>query len=124
VARADGKLFELFADEVCAAILRALLDSESPLTQRQLTAVLGYTSSTISRRIGSLEDVGLVERDGPRSPYDLVFPDQTRHFLAAGLTLAELTHGKLAEKAREQLRELKGEQARRLSPVVSIRGSA
>jgi DNA-binding IclR family transcriptional regulator len=124
VVRADGKLFELLADDVCAAILRALIDSESPLTQRQLTAALGYTSSTISRRIGSLEDVGLVQRDGARSPYVLGFPNQTRDFLAAGLTLSELTHDKLAQEAREQLRELRGEQGRRLSTVVDIRGSA
>jgi hypothetical protein len=51
-------------------------------------------------------------------------PRTTRHFLAAGLTLAEMTHGKLAEEAREQLRELKGEQTRQLSSVVNIRGSA
>ncbi len=123
MVRADGKLFELLADEVCSAILRALIGSQNPLTQRQLTAALGYTSSTISRRIGSLEDAGLVQRDGPRSPYTLGFPEPTREFLAAGLTLAELTHDKFAEQSREQLRELRTGQAR-LAPVVGIRGTA
>ncbi len=78
MARPDGKLFQLMADEVCHDILRRLLASVAPLTQKALTAASPYDSSTISRRMGDLEDLGLVQRPSAHAPYHLQFREQTR----------------------------------------------
>ena len=96
MARPDGKLFQLMADEVCHDILRRLLASVAPLTQKALTAASPYDSSTISRRMGDLEDLGLVQRPSAHAPYHLQFREQTRALLRAGAELARLAHAAAA----------------------------
>jgi DNA-binding transcriptional MocR family regulator len=120
VSRADGKLYEVLADEVCRAILRGLLSSEEPLTQRSLTAALPYNSSTISRRMADLEDLGLVLRSSGHAPYSVPFPEKTRELLVAGTDLARMTHQALAEEAARDGRELRKEQMMSQSPPGQV----
>jgi biotin operon repressor len=87
--RPDRKLFRLLNDDVCRDLLTGLLSREGPRSQAQLGAALGLNSSTISRRIGQLEDEGIVELTRRGGPYRLVFPEATRELMekAAELNL-------------------------------------
>jgi DNA-binding IclR family transcriptional regulator len=107
MSRADGKLYELVADDVCRAVLRALLVSDEPLTQRELTAKLPFNSSTISRRMRDLEDAGLVARASGHAPYSVLFGDRIRELLLAGADLAQMVHEALAQDAALDVRELR-----------------
>ena len=106
---ADGKLYAVFADEICRRILRALVPA--PLTQTQLAAKLVVNSSTISRRIGELEAVGLVTRSTPHAPCELLFPEQTHEHLVTGADLLFRAVDRQAQLAAEDLRDLKDEAA-------------
>jgi DNA-binding Lrp family transcriptional regulator len=107
VARADGKLFHVLADETCREILAVLLRVfPEALTQRQLIASLGLTSSTASRRLGELEDLGVVERASSRAPYTLVFEEQTRSFMVAGLQIAAATAARVSLQADTEAQDL------------------
>lgn len=123
MARADGKLFQLLADEVCRSILHALLERRTDLTQRELVDALPYTSSTISRRIGELEDFGLVSRGGARAPYAVVFAKETRELLVAALRLTTIAHRKLADQTLSEELALTNAESPIGSTVVPIRGS-
>jgi DNA-binding GntR family transcriptional regulator len=109
MARADGKLFDLLADHACRVILAGLLKARRPLTQRELIASLGLSSSTISRRLGELEDIGLVERASPRAPYVLVFEDKTRELMATALDLVSSATMRASLEADTEARELRAE---------------
>lgn len=100
--RADRKLFRLINDDVCRDILELLLDRDGPRTQAELTAALDLNSGTISRRLASLEDEGVVERTGPRGAYAVVFPSDTRELLLAASGLV----GRLAHAHAENADEL------------------
>lgn len=99
--RADRKVFRLLDDDVCRDLLDLLLDREGPRTQAQLTAALDLNSGTVSRRLGGLEDDGMVERVGPRGPYAVVFPAETRTLLLAASGLAKLLADAHAADARD-----------------------
>jgi DNA-binding GntR family transcriptional regulator len=109
MARADGKLFDLLADHPCRVILAGLLKARRPLTQRELIASLGLSSSTISRRLGELEDIGLVGRASPRAPYVLVFEDKTRELMATALDLVSSATMRASLEADTEARELRAE---------------
>jgi DNA-binding HxlR family transcriptional regulator len=119
MARADGKIYALLADEACRGILRALLLSDSPMPQRALTAKLPFNSSTISRRMGELEDAGLVAHATSHAPYTLLFPHQTRALLLAGADLAETAHKALADDVEWDARPLRADK-RDDSPLGTI----
>jgi DNA-binding Lrp family transcriptional regulator len=104
--RADGKLFGVLADHVCRDLLLALLGSDSPLTQSQLVAKLGISSGVVSRRMGELEGVGLVDRESTHSPYDLPFPAETRQLLLDGAKLAASALRRRSDEATGYAREL------------------
>jgi DNA-binding IclR family transcriptional regulator len=106
MARADGKVFELLADAICRELLRLLLNSDVPLTQRDLTAALGLNASTISRRMKDLEAFGLVERQSRNAPYDIPFPSETRDLLWAAARIARMAMDRQADEAREYERQL------------------
>jgi DNA-binding MarR family transcriptional regulator len=124
MSRADGKLYELLADEVCRAILRVLVASDLPLTQRALTATLPFNSSTISRRMGDLEDAGLVARESGHAPYSVLFRDKTLELLLAGADLARMAHQGLADDVDGDAREMRKEQMATRSPKSGPRGVA
>jgi DNA-binding MarR family transcriptional regulator len=107
MARADGKLFDLLADHVCRLILAALIKAPGPLTQQQLIAGLGLSSSTVSRRLGDLEDMGLVERASRRAPYRVVYEKQTRDLMATALEIAASTAARVSLEADTEARELR-----------------
>jgi DNA-binding MarR family transcriptional regulator len=107
MARADGKLFDLLADHVCRLILAALIKEPGPLTQQQLIAKLGLSSSTVSRRLGDLEDMGLVERASRRAPYRVVYEKQTRDLMATALEIAASTAARVSLQADTEARELR-----------------
>lgn len=82
MARAGRKLFRLLGDDVCRDLLDCLLGRNGPQTQAQLARVLDLNSSTVSRRIGQLEEEGVVEQiGGKRGPYRIAFPSPTRKLL-------------------------------------------
>lgn len=124
MSRADGRLLELLADEVCRAILRCLLGSEEPLTQRALTSSLALGSSTISRRMRELEDAGLVARASGHAPYRVLFPEKTRELLRAGADLAFMAHDGLAKDVQNTARELRKEEMAVQLPVFRTGDSA
>jgi DNA-binding MarR family transcriptional regulator len=97
-------LLSNLADPVTIEILKLLL--ERPRAQKHLVAEIGVASSTISRRIGSLEDLGLVRRDGLRAPCYLPLADETRRLLAASMDLASKIAADLADRAAADAREL------------------
>jgi DNA-binding Lrp family transcriptional regulator len=106
---ADGKLFEVLSDDVCRSLLRSLLRHDEPQTQRQLTSELRYNSSTVSRRMKELEDLGIVARTHPgtpRAPYEILFPSKTRALLLTAVQLANLTRTRQAEEAAADERQL------------------
>jgi DNA-binding MarR family transcriptional regulator len=105
MARPDGKLFELLADDVCRDLLRTLLNDE-PLTQRQLVAALGVNSSTVSRRMGELEDWGLVTRRSSHAPYDILDRSDIRSLLGTAARLTRVVKERQADEAREHERQL------------------
>jgi DNA-binding IclR family transcriptional regulator len=107
MARADGKLFDLLADHVCRLILAALIKEPGPLTQQQLIAKLGLSSSTVSRRLGDLEDMGLVERASRRAPYRVVYEKQTRDLMATALEIAASAAARVSLEADTEARELR-----------------
>jgi DNA-binding Lrp family transcriptional regulator len=108
MARPDRKLLRLLNDDVCRDLLDGLLSREGPRTQAQLGAALGLNSSTVSRRMGNLEDEGIVRLTGRRGPYELVFPAATRELMekTAELTmlLAERQFSE-AKASRDELRK-------------------
>lgn len=109
MARADRKLFRLLTDEVCYDILRALLDEAEPLAQRDLVRILGVASSTVSRRVNDLEDVGLVARASRHGACSLVYESTTRELLRSAAELMAMAHAKLSDDAiaaAQGLREL------------------
>jgi DNA-binding Lrp family transcriptional regulator len=105
MARADRKLIRLLDDEVCRDLLQLLLGDDGPQTQSELTKKLGLTSGAVSRRMSGLEDEGVVQRDSPRGPYDVVFREETRAMLIAAARLAN----RLAENHWAETKELLGE---------------
>jgi DNA-binding Lrp family transcriptional regulator len=109
MVRADRKLFRLLSDDVCRDLLDCLLGKDGPQTQAQLTKALSLNSSTVSRRIGQLEEEGVVEqRGGKRGPYKVVFPLPTRKLLEEASELASL----LASTHEQSARELHSRQRR------------
>lgn len=123
MARADGRIYALLADEACRAILRALVLSDSPMAQRALTAKLPFNSSTISRRMGELEDAGLVAHATSHAPYTLLFPHQMRALLLAGADLAEKAHQALADDVEWDARPLRADDRDNQSPLGEIEGA-
>ncbi len=107
--RADVKLFEVLADQVCLGLLRCLLNADGPLTQSQLAAKLAVSSGIVSRRMGELETIGIVERASSHAPYTLVFPSETRGLLSGAADLAANAYGGLHADAAAYARELKKE---------------
>lgn len=105
----DGNLFELLADDVCRDLLRSMLREDEPQTQRQLTAALSLNSSTISRRMGQLENLGLVSRASSHAPYEILFPSKTRELLLAAAGLARLSRERQAAEAAAHERDLRKE---------------
>lgn len=105
--RADGKLFEVLADPVCRDLLWRLLESDSPLTQSQLCSQLSLSSGLVSKRMGTLETLGLVERPTPHAPYAVVFPVETRALLVDGAQLFASAIERQAEQAKDIARRLK-----------------
>jgi DNA-binding transcriptional regulator GbsR (MarR family) len=107
MSRADGKLFEVLADPVCRDLLWGLLESETPLTQSQLGTQLGLSSGLVSKRMGVLEGLGLVERATSHAPYSVIFPVETRALLVDGAQLFASAIKRRAEQAEEVARRLK-----------------
>jgi DNA-binding MarR family transcriptional regulator len=99
-------MFQSMTDEVCHDILREFLGSRDPLTQKALTASLSYDSSTISRRMGELEDLGIVRRGSGHAPYRLQFREQIRDLLRAGAELARLAHAAQAADLASDIEDL------------------
>jgi DNA-binding Lrp family transcriptional regulator len=109
VAHPDGKLFELLADEPRHDLLRILLREGRGLTQRELATIAGLNSSTISRRMGELEEAGIVARRSAHGPYEVVFPAETRDVLLAGAKLTKATLQRKLDIASLHLDELRHE---------------
>jgi DNA-binding MarR family transcriptional regulator len=124
MARADGKLFDLLADHVCRLILAALIKARGPLTQQQLIAKLGLSSSTVSRRLGDLEDMGLVERASRRAPYRVVYERQTRDLMATALEIAASAAARVSLEADTEARELRETPSAEMKAHTEIGGSA
>lgn len=62
---------------------------------------------TMSRHLGRLENLGLVEKPGKRGPYHLRFPQETLALITAALALSETVgseEGKLDRKIGDLLR--------------------
>jgi len=98
-------LLSTLADPIAREIVTHLLDE--PQTQKALGAALGVAASTITRRVRTLEDTGLVARDSVRGPCYLTFPDATRRVLLASAELAAssaLHHAELVEADARTLR--------------------
>ena len=108
MARADRKLFRVLGDEVCYAILLVLLDATNPLPQRELVRLLNVASSTISRRVNDLEDLGLVERASMHGPCSLVYESTTRELLRSASELMAMTHAKLSDESAMTANVLRG----------------
>jgi DNA-binding IclR family transcriptional regulator len=106
VARADGKLFEVLADDVCRDLLRALLREDEPQTQRQLCAALKLNSSTVSRRMAEMEELGIVHRRSSHAPYEIQFPGKVREILLSAIGLRRMALERQAAEAAEQERDL------------------
>jgi DNA-binding MarR family transcriptional regulator len=106
MARPDGKLLELLADDPCRDLLRTLLREDEAQTQRQLVGRLEYNSSTVSRRMAQLEEFGLVSRRSSHSPYEIAFPSQTRALLLAAAGLARAVKQQQADEAAAHERDL------------------
>jgi DNA-binding MarR family transcriptional regulator len=105
--RPDGRLFEVLADPVCRDLLWGLLESDGPLTQSQLCGSLALSSGLVSKRMGTLETVGLVERPTSHAPYSVVFPAETRALLVDGAQLFASAIKRQAERADDGVRRLK-----------------
>jgi DNA-binding Lrp family transcriptional regulator len=99
MARPDRKLFRLLNDDVCRDVVDSLLGKDGPLTQAELTERLGLNSGTVSRRVGHLEDEGIVEQVGKR--YRLVFAEQTRKVMQETGELTLLLSARQHEDAKE-----------------------
>lgn len=99
MARADRKLFRLLTDEVCYDILRTLLEESEPLAQRDLVRILGVASSTVSRRVIDLEDIGLVQRASKHGACSLVYESTTRELLRSAAALMGMAHARLSDDA-------------------------
>jgi DNA-binding IclR family transcriptional regulator len=110
MAEADGKLFELLADEPCRELLLIFVRESTPLTQRQLATLLEnkFNGSTISRRMADLEEYGLVKRRTPHSPYELLFPEQMGNLLEQGFDLVRDAKQRQADLAALHAEELRG----------------
>jgi MarR family protein len=106
MSHADGKLFEALADHVCRDLLWALLDSDQDLTQSQLCKQLSIKSGLASKRMGVLEDLGLVERPSPHASYSVVFPSETRSLLVDGSQLVTSALKRRYEESDAHRREL------------------
>jgi DNA-binding IclR family transcriptional regulator len=109
VAHPDGKLFELLADEPCHDLLRILLREREGLTQKQLVAIAGLNSSTISRRMRELEEAGFVARRSVHGRYEVVFPTETRAVLLAAAKLTQVTLQRKLDVASLHVEELRVE---------------
>lgn len=107
--RADGKLFEAFAEPVCRDALRELLNSDDPLTQGSLAKRLGVSSAVMSRRMSALETAGIVLRDSAHGPYRLPFRAETRKLLLDGAELAARAWERQAAEATAHARDLRKE---------------
>jgi DNA-binding IclR family transcriptional regulator len=121
MARSDRKLFRLLTDEVCYGILRALVESPVPLAQRELVRRLDVASSTISRRIIDLEDIGLVERGSKHGVCSLVYESTTRELLNAAAELMAMAHAKMSDEASAVANALREPRSPDPSPVVPER---
>jgi DNA-binding IclR family transcriptional regulator len=104
--RADRKLFRLLTDEVCYDILRALLEAAGPLPQSALVRQLKLNSSTVSRRVNDLEDLGLVTRASKHGPCSLAYEETTRELLKSAASLMGMVHAKLLDEAMADLAAL------------------
>jgi DNA-binding Lrp family transcriptional regulator len=120
MAGADGKVFELLADEPGRELLRVLLQERRPQTQRELAALLGFNSSTISRRMAELEEFGLVSRASPHAPYEVEFRDETYGLLIAAAALTSAVAQRRADETARYEAELRNESSgrARLRPVT------
>jgi DNA-binding HxlR family transcriptional regulator len=105
MSRPDVQLFQLLADQTSVEILEHLLDSDDPLAQREIVSQLGISSGVVSKRMVSLELLGVIERPSSHAPYSIVRPDQTRALLEAANDLSEEMHAHTAEKAGRHKRE-------------------
>jgi DNA-binding HxlR family transcriptional regulator len=105
--RPDGKIFEVLSDPVCRDLLWSLLESDEPLTQSQLGKSLRLSSGLVSKRMGALETIGLVERPTSHAPYSVVFPAETRALLVDGAQLFVGAIQRQAQRADEDVRRLK-----------------
>lgn len=121
MARSDRKLFRLLTDEVCYGILRALVESPVPLAQRELVRRLDVASSTISRRIIDLEDIGLVERGSKHGACSLVYESTTRELLKAAAELMAMTHAKMSDESSAVANALREPRSPGPSPVAPVR---
>jgi len=109
MSRLDGKLYELLADEVCRDLLRRVVASDRPLTQRELVNATGLNSSTISRRMALIEEHGLVHRPSLHSPYEVVFRETVRDLLVLAKELALMLLDRDAGQLRDEAEELRGD---------------
>lgn len=107
MSSADGKLYELLANSVSRELLARLVAADGPRTQRQLTAETGLNASTISRRMGELENQGLVRRASAHAPYELIFPETTRDVLLAVQDLALMILERESDALRHQSQALR-----------------
>lgn len=102
MVRADRKVFRLLNDDVCRDLLDCLLGKNGPQTQAQLTKVLDLNSSTVSRKMGQLEEEGVVEQlGGKRGPYKVAFPLPTRRLLEEASEIARLLATAYEQSANE-----------------------
>jgi DNA-binding IclR family transcriptional regulator len=93
------------------------------MTQRELTASLPFNSSTISRRMGELEDAGLVAHATSHAPYTLLFDSELRALLVAGSDLVEKAHRALADDVEWEARPVRAYGRDAQSPLGEIEGS-
>lgn len=102
------------------------------LTQRTATeaeligAARGATQATMNRRLGALEQLGLIERapgkaKAPGRAWVLVHPAETEALLTAALTLGASVARRDAEERERAARQLKHARAKRLG-IRSVRG--
>ncbi|MDA0179710.1 winged helix-turn-helix domain-containing protein [Solirubrobacter phytolaccae] len=85
-------------------VLRLL---ESDATQKQLSAELGLSSATLSRRMNELELMGLVARERSHSPYVLLFRQPVLKVLQAGAELAEAVSTRQATVDQAKTKDLR-----------------
>lgn len=103
---ADLRLLNLLAEKPNADLLHWLL-REGKLTQKELGDRAGLALPLISRRLGDLENFGLIGRSGPRRAYSALHPAKTSALLQLAAELASDVLARQAAEAEERSQQLK-----------------